>query len=161
MTYKNYFHLFFNIFPNLFKNSKEKKGLSKIGTSQRINHCIKITFAYFLISFLIQFIQNQKKKLDQRKQFYFHSSTTNRTENILISWIRIFHRSWIQISTLFGIIHCKTTGTRIFLFFFFFLLSQEIVHRRMFWLKLYARGLITIRPAIRTFHSPEHPSSLR
>lgn len=40
-------------------------------------------------------------------------------------------------------------------FFFFFFSSQEIVHRRMFWLKLYARSLITIRPAIRTFYSPD------
>lgn len=118
---------------------------SKIDTWQRMNRYKN----YF------QFTQKFKIKKSPNQRILFSRGWTSRTDNILISWIRSFHRSWIQINTLFGIIQCKTTVTRIFLFSFFFFSSQEIVHRRMFWLKLYARSLITIRPAIRTFYSPD------
>lgn len=83
---------------------------SKIDTWQRMNRYKN----YF------QFTQKFKIKKSPNQRILFSRGWTSRTDNILISWIRSFHRSWIQINTLFGIIQCKTTVTRIFLFSFFF-----------------------------------------
>lgn len=88
---------------------------SKIDTWQRMNRYKN----YF------QFTQKFKIKKSPNQRILFSRGWTSRTDNILISWIRSFHRSWIQINTLFGIIQCKTTVTRIFLFSFFFLLARD------------------------------------
>lgn len=123
---------------------------SKIDTWQRMNRYKN----YF------QFTQKFKIKKSPNQRILFSRGWTSRTNNILISWIAVSIDLESRLTHSLVLFSAKQQWQGYFFFLFFFS-SQEIVHRRMFWLKLYARSLITIRPAIRTFYSPEHPSSLR
>lgn len=139
----------------------------------RVPFCLKLSKAsyanfrksifdreWIVIKITFNLLKSSKSKNHRIKEFYFHEDepVARTIFSSRGSAVSIDLESRLTHSLVLFSAKQQWQG---YFFFLFFFSSQEIVHRRMFWLKLYARSLITIRPAIRTFYSPEHPSSLR
>lgn len=131
--------------PFCLKLSKASYANFRKSILDRERIVIKITF---------NLLKSSKSKNHRIKEFYFHED-----EPVALT-IFSSRGSAVSIDLESRLTHSLVLFSakqqwQGYFFFLFFFSSQEIVHRRMFWLKLYARSLITIRPAIRTFYSPD------
>lgn len=97
---------------------------------------------WIVIKITFNLLKSSKSKNYRIKEFYFHE------DEPVARTIFSSRRSAVSIDLESRLTHSLVLFSakqqwQGYFFFLFFFSSQEIVHRRMFWLKLYARSLIT------------------